>query len=98
MYDGPYGLYVKQGKVNASLPEGKGAEHITLEEAVELLAAKASTKKSSSRKSTAAKKPAAKKPAAKKPAAKPAAKKPPATTKSGRLRASAVRVIRPADS
>ena len=37
--------------------------------------------------------------AAKKPAAKkPAAKKPPSTTKSGRLRASAVRVIRPADS
>ena len=99
MYDGPYGLYVKQGKVNASLPEGKGAEDITLEEAVELLAAKASTKKSSSRNSAAAKKPAAKKPAAKKPAAKkPAAKKPPATTKSGRLRASAVRVIRPGDS
>ncbi len=23
VYDGPYGLYVKQGKVNASLPEGK---------------------------------------------------------------------------
>ena len=98
VYDGPYGLYVKQGKVNASLPEGKGAEDITLEEAVELLAAKASTKKSSSRKSAATKKPAAKKPAAKKPAAKPAAKKPPATTKSGRLRASAVRVIRPGDS
>ena len=43
---------------------------------------------------TAAKKPAAKKPAAK----KPAAKKPPATTKTGRLRASAVRVIKPADN
>ena len=28
---------------------------------------------------------------------KPAAKKPPATTKTGRLRASAVRVIKPAD-
>ena len=98
MYDGPYGLYVKQGKVNASLPEGKGAEDITLEEAVELLAAKASTKKSSSRKSAATKKPAEKKPAAKKTSAKPAAKKPPATTKSGRLRASAVRVIRPGDS
>ena len=98
VYDGPYGLYVKQGKVNASLPEGKGADDITLKEAVELLAAKAATKKSS-RKSASAKKPAAKKSTAKKPAAKkPAAKKPPATTKSGRLRASAVRVIRPADS
>ena len=97
VYDGPYGLYVKQGKVNASLPEGKGAEDVTLEEAVELLAAKASAKKAS-RKSTA-KKPAAKKPAAKKPAAKkPAAKKAPATTKTGRLRASAVRVIKPGNS
>ena len=97
VYDGPYGLYVKQGKVNASLPEGKGAEDVTLEEAVELLAAKASATKAS-RKSTA-KKPAAKKPAAKKPAAKkPAAKKAPATTKTGRLRASAVRVIKPGNS
>ena len=87
VYDGPYGLYVKQGKVNASLPEGKGAEDVTLEEAIELLAAKASAKKAS-RKSTA------KKPAAK----KPAAKKAPATTKTGRLRASAVRVIKPGNS
>ena len=75
VYDGPYGLYVKQGKVNASLPEGKGADDVTLEEAVELLAAKAATKKGGRK--TAAKKPAAKKPAAK----KSAAKKPPATTK-----------------
>ncbi|MCB4428572.1 type I DNA topoisomerase [Synechococcus sp. MU1643] len=92
VYDGPYGLYVKQGKVNASLPEGKGADDVTIEEAVELLAAKAASKKGGRK--TAAKKPAAKKPAAK----KPAAKKPPATTKTGRLRASAVRVIKPADS
>ena len=63
VYDGPYGLYVKQGKVNASLPEGKKADEVTLEEAVELLAAKVASKKSS-RKSTA-KKPAAKKTAAK---------------------------------
>jgi DNA topoisomerase-1 len=92
VYDGPYGLYVKQGKVNASLPEGKGADDVTLEEAVELLAAKAASKKGGRK--TAAKKPAAKKPAAK----KPAAKKPPATTKTGRLRASAVRVIKPAEN
>ena len=39
LFDGPYGLYVKQGKVNASLPEGTTAETITLEQAVELLAA-----------------------------------------------------------
>ena len=93
VYDGPYGLYVKQGKVNASLPEGKGADDITLAEAVELLAAKAEAKKSSRRKSTTTKS-TAKKPAAK----KPAAKKSPATTKTGRLRASAVRVIKPGES
>ena len=93
LFDGPYGLYVKQGKVNASLPEGTTADTITLEQAVELLAAKAATGKA------AARKPGAKKPAAKKPAAKaPAAKKAPSTTKTGRLRASAVRVIRAADS
>ncbi|MFN5219432.1 MAG: type I DNA topoisomerase, partial [Cyanobacteriota bacterium] len=40
LFDGPYGLYVKQGKVNASLPEGTTAETITLPQAVELLAAK----------------------------------------------------------
>ena len=69
------------------------ATTVLAEEAVELLAAKAAAKKGS-RKAGAAKKPAAKKPAAK----KPAAKKPPATTKTGRLRASAVRVIKPGDS
>jgi DNA topoisomerase-1 len=91
LFDGPYGLYVKQGKVNASLPEGTTADTITLEQAVELLAAKAAAGKGKGRKAagTAAKKPAAK---------KPAAKKAPATTKTGRLRASVVRVIRAADS
>ena len=105
LFDGPYGLYVKQGKVNASLPEGTTADTITLEQAVELLAAKAATGKSKGRQAsakTAAAKPSARKPSAKasKPAAKAttaAAKKPPATTKTGRLRASAVRVIKAAD-
>lgn len=45
VFDGPYGLYVKHGKVNASLPEGQTAESITRELALELLAAKAATKK-----------------------------------------------------
>ena len=87
LFDGPYGLYVKQGKVNASLPEGTTAETISLEQAVELLAAKAATGKGATRKAAGSKAPA-----------KPAAKKPPATTKSGRLRASAVRIVRAADS
>ena len=100
LFDGPYGLYVKQGKVNASLPEGTTADTITLEQAVELLAAKAATGKAKGRKpaAAAAKKPAAKKSAAAKPAAaKTAAAKKPTTTKTGRLRASAVRVIKAAD-
>lgn len=37
LYNGKYGLYVKCGKINASLPEGKTAESLTLEEAVELI-------------------------------------------------------------
>jgi DNA topoisomerase-1 len=92
LFDGPYGLYVKQGKVNASLPEGTTADTLTLEQAVELLAAKAATGKGKGRKAAAAG--GAKTAAAK----KPAAKKAPATTKTGRLRASAVRVIKAADS
>ncbi|MFZ9952396.1 MAG: topoisomerase C-terminal repeat-containing protein, partial [Vulcanococcus sp.] len=91
LFDGPYGLYVKQGKVNASLPEGTTADTITLEQAVELLAAKAASGKGKGRKAAAT---GTKTPAAK----KPAAKKAPATTKTGRLRASAVRVVRAADS
>ncbi|HEY9602276.1 MAG TPA: type I DNA topoisomerase [Allocoleopsis sp.] len=49
VYDGPYGPYVKHGKTNASLPEGVSVEDITLEAALELLKAKASTKKSTSK-------------------------------------------------
>ncbi len=52
VYDGPYGLYVKHGKTNASLPEGETVESITLEKAVELLAAKAETKGKTKTKST----------------------------------------------
>jgi DNA topoisomerase-1 len=110
LFNGPYGLYVKQGKVNASLPEGTTADTITLEQAVELLAAKAGSGKAGTRtkgtraaggkatgeKASASKKAAgASKAAGKRPAS--ASPKPPTTTKTGRLRASAVRVIRPAE-
>ena len=116
LFDGPYGLYVKQGKVNASLPEGTTADTLTLEQAVELLAAKAASSPSRSRSGTKATKTAA---ASGGSAAKPraaatkgatkgrttakdpgaaTARKTPATTKTGRLRASAVRVIKPAGS
>jgi DNA topoisomerase-1 len=98
LFDGPYGLYVKQGKVNASLPEGTTAETLTLEMAVELLAAKAATKGRSTRKAATAGS-AAKttgKAAPRNAAPRSSTRKTPATTKTGRLRASAVRVIRPA--
>ncbi len=91
VYNGPYGLYVKQGKVNASLPEGKTAEDITLEEAIELLEAKLSSKKTKRR--VASKKRVKSKPKEKKPSKAKAS----STTKSGRLRASAVRVIKTSD-
>ncbi len=52
IYDGPYGPYIKHGKVNASIPEGETTESIALETAVALLAAKASSKKGSKAKST----------------------------------------------
>lgn len=46
IYDGPYGPYIKHGKVNASLPEGETVEGIALETALKALAEKASSKKS----------------------------------------------------
>ncbi|MDX2240900.1 MAG: type I DNA topoisomerase [Leptolyngbyaceae cyanobacterium bins.302] len=46
IYDGPYGPYIKHGKVNASLPEGQTVEAITLETALEAIVAKAGSKKS----------------------------------------------------
>ena len=94
VYDGPYGLYVKQGKVNASLPEGKDAENITLEESIELLKAKIASKKTTRKKSTTKK--TTKKVTTK--STKKPTRKSPATTKTGKLRASAVRVIKPVES
>jgi DNA topoisomerase-1 len=55
VYKGPYGFYVKHGKVNAGLPEGKTPDNITLEEALELIEAKAGSKKKTTRKSPARK-------------------------------------------
>ncbi len=60
LFDGPYGLYVKHGKTNASLPEGETADSASLEKALALLSAKEGTKKSSSKsrsKSTSSKSP-----------------------------------------
>lgn len=49
IYDGPYGPYIKHAKVNASLPEGQTVEAISLDVALEALAAKAGSKGKSSR-------------------------------------------------
>jgi DNA topoisomerase-1 len=65
--DGKYGPYVNWGKINATLPKDKDPASVTMEEALELITAKAGA-------SGKKKKPAAKKPAAKK-TAKPKAKK-----------------------
>ncbi|MCC5957914.1 MAG: type I DNA topoisomerase [Rhodobacteraceae bacterium] len=70
---GRYGPYVKWEKINATLPKDMEPDTITLEQAVELVNAKAATKPKA--KKPAAKKAAAKKPAAKKPAAKKASPK-----------------------
>jgi DNA topoisomerase-1 len=79
VYDGRYGPYVSDGKLNASLPKDSDVEAFTVEQAVPLLAEAAEKKPGRKRKAAPKKKAAAKKkPAAKKKAAakkKPAAKK-----------------------
>lgn len=74
--DGKYGPYVKWEKVNATLPKEVSADDLSMEMAVELIAAKAASK-GTRRKAAPKKKPAAKKAAPKKAAAtKATAKKP----------------------
>ncbi len=74
--NGRYGPYVKHQKTNATIPAGTEPEKITLEHALELIAAR---EKKPAKKKAAKKKAATKKAAKKAPAKKAAAKK--ATTK-----------------
>ncbi len=77
VFEGRYGMYIKHGKINATVPKDTDINSITLEQAVEWLDAKAEKdgiKKPSAKKKAAPKK-AAKKKAAKKKAAKKSAKK-----------------------
>jgi DNA topoisomerase-1 len=79
IFEGKYGRYVKHGDINATLPKGGNSDDLTLDEALALLAEKASrppSAKPGRRGATAAR--ATAKPAAKVAAAKPAAKKAPA--------------------
>lgn len=72
VHSGRYGPYVKHGKINATIPKGTEPDAVTMEQAVELIAAraaKAGKKKPAAKKKAAPKKTAAKKPAAKKKAA-----------------------------
>ncbi|GFO82718.1 MAG: hypothetical protein A49_23450 [Methyloceanibacter sp.] len=75
MLSGRYGPYVKHEKINATIPKDRNPEQITLEEAVELIAARAAKGPA---KKKAAKKAPAKKSAAKKTAAKKSTAKSPA--------------------
>ena len=61
IYKGPYGDYIKHGKVNVGIPEGETVEGITLEAAVALLAEKAATKKTTKKATKTAKKKTTKK-------------------------------------
>ena len=70
---GRYGPYARHGKVNATLPKDVSPDTITLEQALELIAAKAA--KGGTGKARAMKKPAAKTKAAKPKAAKTTAAK-----------------------
>ncbi|HEY8577123.1 MAG TPA: type I DNA topoisomerase [Devosia sp.] len=78
---GRYGPYVNQGKINATIPKDVAPEAVTLEQALQWIAARAEATGTKVKKAPA-KKAAAKKPAAKKAATttakKPAAKKAPA--------------------
>jgi len=72
LHSGRYGPYVKHGSVNATLPDPDQVDSLTLEQALELIAAKA--KKGGGKSAKAPVKPPAKPPA--KPTAKAQAKAP----------------------
>jgi DNA topoisomerase-1 len=81
LFEGRYGPYVTDGETNASVPQGTAPDQLTLEQAVDLLAARAAlgpSKKGRRRKTaqrkTAAPRAAKKKAGDKKPAKKKAAK------------------------
>jgi DNA topoisomerase-1 len=79
VFAGRYGPYVQHGKIRATLPKSVEPQSLTLDEALELLMAKA--QKEAPAKKTATKKPVAKKALAKKPVSAKVKTKKPAATK-----------------
>ncbi|HAJ20591.1 MAG TPA: DNA topoisomerase I, partial [Rhodospirillaceae bacterium] len=94
---GRFGPYVKHGKIYASIPRGTEPDDVTLEQALELIAAKAAKKaagkaptaKTASAKKSTTKKPSGKKSSAKKASAKKASAKKSGAKKSGAKKSSA---------
>jgi len=81
VYAGRYGPYVQHGKVRATLPKSVEPEALTLEEALELLSAKAAKEAPAGKKATTRKSSTAKTSAAKSAPAKKTTKAKAATTK-----------------
>ena len=88
---GRYGPYVNQGKINATIPKDVQPEAVTLDQAVQWIAARAEATGTKVKKAPA-KKAAAKKPAAKKATTKAAAEKP-AAKKAAPKKAAAKKVV-----
>jgi DNA topoisomerase-1 len=95
VYAGRYGPYVQHGKIRATLPKSVEPESLTLDEALELLTAKAakevpakkaSTRKTVAKKTTTAKKTSTAKTVVKKVVAKKASPKKPTTKKPAKLK------------
>jgi DNA topoisomerase-1 len=85
IYEGRYGMYVKHGKVNATIPKEREIDSVTLEDALEWIAARAgkvASKKKATRKKATKKKATKKKASKKKAAKKKASKKKAAKKKS----------------
>ena len=76
LMEGRYGAYVTDGTTNATLPKTVAPDQLTLEEAAQLIDARAAAAPAKGKKKVAAKKAPAKAAAAKAPAKKAAAKKP----------------------